>query len=237
MKKWITQKGTEIYQLLSVRSNVFLVKSNQTTALIDTSISLNWNRLQRRIKKLGVTKIDYLFLSHTHFDHAGNAAKIKEKYGARVIVHHLEAENVTTGQNRLPVGTLYYSKMIIQIFETFFKKNFGYQPCTPDLIWNHQPIFENRELDWQIISTPGHSIGSMSLLVDHEIALVGDAMFGMSKNSIFTPFAEDVPQLVATWGEFLKTPCSLFIPAHGWSISRTKLEQNYSNYTQKITHL
>jgi glyoxylase-like metal-dependent hydrolase (beta-lactamase superfamily II) len=235
MKKWTTQNGSEIYQLLTVRSNVFLVKSNQTTALIDTSISLNWNRLQRRIKKLGVTKIDYLFLSHTHFDHAGNAAKIKEKYGAQVIVHHLEAENVGTGQNRLPVGTLLYSKMMIKIFETFFKKNFGYQPCSPDLIWNNQPIFEKHEVDWQIVSTPGHSIGSISLIVDHEIALVGDAMFGLSKKSVFTPFAEDVPQLVATWGDLLQTPCSLFIAGHGWEINREKLLKSYIKFSQKLS--
>lgn len=237
MKKWTTRNGSEIYQLLTVRSNVFLLKSNQTTTLIDTSMSLNWHRLQRRIKRLGVTKIDYLFLTHTHFDHAGNAAKIKEKYGAQVIVHHLEAENVATGKNRLPVGTLVYSKMMIKIFETFFTKNFGYQPCQPDLIWNNQPIFENHEIDWQIISTPGHSVGSISLIVDQEIAFVGDAMFGMSRKSVFTPFAEDVPQLVATWGDLLQTPCSLFIAGHGWEISREKLEKNYTLFTQKLNQV
>lgn len=235
MKTWTTQKGSEIYQLLSVRSNAFLVKTNNKTVLIDTSISLNWSRLQRRIKKLNISKIDYLLLSHTHFDHAANAAAIQQKYGAKVLVHPSESVNLKTGQNRTPVGTLPFSKMIIRIFETFFTQNFGYQACEPDMEIGGPFSFEDLGLDWQVIHTPGHSIGCLTLIVDQEIALVGDAMFGMFPHSVLTPFAEDVPQLVKTWNTLLKTPCSLFIAGHGWPISREKLNNSYIKFSQNLT--
>ena len=235
MKKRTTQNGSEIYQLLSVRSNAFLVKTNSKTILIDTSVSLNWNRLQRRIKKLNISKIDYLLLSHTHFDHAGNAAAVQQKYGAKVLVHQSESVNLKTGQNRTPIGTLPFSKMLISVFETFFTKNFGYQPCEPDMEIGGPFSFDNLGVDWQVIYTPGHSIGCLSLIVDQEIALVGDAMFGMFPKSVLTPFAEDVPQLVKTWNTLLETPCSLFIAGHGWAVTREKLSRNYIKMSQKLS--
>lgn len=39
------------------------------------------------MKKLKIEKIDLLLLTHTHYDHAGNAKSIKDAYQARVAVH------------------------------------------------------------------------------------------------------------------------------------------------------
>jgi hydroxyacylglutathione hydrolase len=43
-----------------------------------------------------------------------------------------------------------------------------------------------------IIHTPGHTIGSMTVVIDDEIAIVGDSMFGIFKWSVLPPYANDV---------------------------------------------
>lgn len=43
--------------------------------LIDTSVSLTWNRLQKQLDRSGIKKIDYLVLTHAHVDHAANACQ------------------------------------------------------------------------------------------------------------------------------------------------------------------
>lgn len=75
------------------------------------------------------------------------------------------------------------------------------------------------------IPTPGHTCGSVSLIVDGEIAVVGDAMVG--RRSIFPPFADDVPELVRSWQKLLDTGCGLFLPAHGRAKGRETLESSY----------
>lgn len=71
-----------------------------------------WKTLQKRLSRLGIEKIDLLVLTHSHFDHAANAQKIKEKYNARVIIHHDEADYLASGNNILPVGTNPFTKFL-----------------------------------------------------------------------------------------------------------------------------
>ncbi|MBN2339447.1 MAG: Zn-dependent hydrolase, partial [Acidobacteria bacterium] len=82
-------------------------------------------------------------------------------------------------------------------------------------------------LNAYILHTPGHTSGSVSIIVEGEIALVGDAMFGILPGSVFPPFADDPGQLMASWGKLLDTGCSLFLPAHGSAIGRSLLQKEY----------
>lgn len=68
-----------------------MLTNGKNNLLIDTSTRGLWNRLQKCLDQSGIRHIDYLIFTHAHFDHAGNACKIKEKYGAAVIVQKNEA--------------------------------------------------------------------------------------------------------------------------------------------------
>lgn len=82
--------------------------------------------------------------------------------------------------------------------------------------------------------TPGHSIGSMSIIVDNEVAIVGDSMFGVFKWSVFPPFAEDCKQMIQSWGKLLETNCSIFIPSHGTENNRLLVQKDYK---KRKTHI
>jgi glyoxylase-like metal-dependent hydrolase (beta-lactamase superfamily II) len=79
-----------------------------------------------------------------------------------------------------------------------------------------------------LIHTPGHTIGSMSLIIDNEIAIVGDTMFGVFKLSVFPPYAEDTEKMIKSWGKLLETNCSIFIPSHGTENCRSLVQQDYN---------
>lgn len=195
--------------------------------LIDTSTSRHWNKLLRRLNNLGVTHIDYLILTHTHFDHAGNAWKIKEKYEASVIVHRSEASFLESGKMIIPNGTNTVTKALINVFGKLVAPMLNYKPCKFDVLTDEK--IELGEFGFQayILHTPGHSCGSVSIIVDNEIALVGDAMFGVFKNSIFPPYAEDVSQMIKSWGKLLDTNCSVYLHSHGSANSRQLVLYEY----------
>jgi hydroxyacylglutathione hydrolase len=85
-----------------------------------------------------------------------------------------------------------------------------------------------------LMNTSGHTIGSMSLIIDDEIAIVGDTMFVVLKWSVFPPYAEDKDLMVKSWGKLLKTKCSEFLPSHGTANSRLLVQKDYDKRIKKI---
>ena len=76
------------------------------------------------------------------------------------------------------------------------------------------------------------------MIVDDEIAIVGDEMLGVYQNSIFPPFADDIKRMIHNWGKLLNTDCVLFLPGHGKAITQELLQNEYSKYAKKmkLTH-
>lgn len=227
MKTWTTQNCT-IYQVLEGRSNSFLVNSGNNYILIDTGRKNSWRRLKSRIDKiLGEAELSGLILTHTHFDHTENAAKIKKKYNSQIIIHQSEAEYLRHGNSPLPKGTNLTTGFMINTIGKRVQSRYNYETADPDIIVDKKYDLIDFGFNAQIIHTPGHSKGSMSIIIDHEIAIVGDAMFGVFGNSIYPPFADDTAALVKSWNRLIHSNCNLFLPGHGKEIRRKLLEMQY----------
>lgn len=228
MKSWSTQNGYKLIHVLSGRSNVFLLTNGQTNILVDTSSGFMLKLLQKRLVSLKIEKINLLFLTHSHFDHAANAAKIKEKYKALILIHQTETKYLNSGDNILPTGTNHFSRFLIKTLANRFKSIARYQPCDHDLTIDEKFDLSDYGYNAYLMHTPGHTEGSCSLIIDDEFALVGDTMFGVFPGSIFPPFAYDQSQLIKSWKKLLATRCQLFIPSHGSANKRSLVEKDYN---------
>jgi hydroxyacylglutathione hydrolase len=231
MRIWTTSSGYEIIQVLAGRSNVFLLLNKEKNILIDTSPKFMWKILQNRLRQLKINKIDYLILTHTHFDHAANSKRIKEKYNAQVIVHKNEAEYLTNGDNIIPQGTNPLSKTLVRLFAKQYSSLAKYEPCQFDLSVDSTFNLHDLGFKAKIMHTPGHTPGSMSVIIDDEVALVGDTMFGVFWWTIYPPFANDTAQMINSWGKLLQTNSKVFIPSHGSANSRSLVEIDYKKRT------
>jgi len=228
MKSWKTKTGYRVIRVLSGRSNVFLLTNGGKNIMIDTSAKFMRRRLDEGVRQLNVTVIDYLILTHTHFDHAANAFWIKEKYNAKVIVHKSEASYLTNGENIIPQGTNVITRTLVNLLGKMFFSRAKYQPCNFDILVDSVFSLKDAGFNASIIHTPGHTLGSVSVLVDDEVAIVGDAIFGISRWSVFPPYANDVKQMINSWGILLETKCSVFLPAHGSAKSRQLVLKDYN---------
>jgi hydroxyacylglutathione hydrolase len=226
-KTWHTKSGNIITRILSGRSNVFLLSNGNKNILIDTSTRRNRHKLDQSIQNIGIQNIDILILTHTHFDHASNAAYIKEKYKSLVMVHKTEASNLLSGTNTFLNGTVLATKILVKLFAKKYLSRLKYEPCKPDILADSFFDLKDFGFNAYVMHTPGHSCGSMSIIVDDEIALVGDTMFGVFGNSVFPPYASDTRQMIESWGKFLATGCYMFLPSHGNERSREQLLKNY----------
>jgi glyoxylase-like metal-dependent hydrolase (beta-lactamase superfamily II) len=186
-----------------------------------------WKTLQKRLNRLQINHIDLLILTHSHFDHAANAARIKEKYKARVVIHQTETNYLTTGDNILPVGTNIASRLLVKAFSKQFKSIARYSPCNYDFTFDKSFDLKDYGFYGSIVHTPGHTIGSSSIIIDNEIAIVGDIMFGIFWWTVFPPFALDKDVLIESWGKLLETKCKIFLPSHGSVNKRSLVQKDY----------
>jgi hydroxyacylglutathione hydrolase len=234
MQKWESKTGTSIFKVLAGRSNSYLIHTKKGNLLVDTGPTSSFRNLLCNLQKYGLQlqNIDFLLLTHSHFDHCQNAHLIREQSKCKICASKYETDFMKHGYTPLPKGTFLYTRLLSNIGNKIGPKRFGYMPFTPDINVSEQSDPENYPI--KIIATPGHSEGSISVIVDNEIAIVGDTLFGVFKNSVFPPFADDTSELIKSWKKLLSTQCHTFLPGHGSEISRDLLQKEFIKHSGKI---
>jgi len=236
MNKLTTKNGCEVLQVLSRHSNAWLVQKNDLSILVDSgktkSRSLLLQNLNSALHQGNTLK--YLMLTHTHYDHCQSATAIKDLYHCNIIVSENAVPSITAGYTHLPRGTNYVTNLLSTAGHKLMKKKFMYAPFKADITISDDYFFPAPDADIRIITTPGHSADSISLIVDNEVAIVGDAMFGIFRNHVFPPFADDIPEMICSWGKLLDTGCTTFLPGHGRAISRNLLEKEYRIFSKTV---
>ena len=235
LKQWTTTNGITVIHLLPGRCNAYVINKGDQRVLVDTSTRKDFEELDKRLHESGYHElgIAYLILTHTHYDHCQSARRLKEKYECSIVVSAKAEESIADGYTRLPNGTNWLSNTIVKMGRRIGKPTYGYDPFEADIFIQGDHLLPIGNANVKIIETPGHSADSISILVDDEIALVGDAMFGALKKSIFPPFADDVRTMVHSWAKLLDTGCNTFLPGHGKAISRERLQREYGKYARK----
>jgi len=136
--------------------NTVLIESEERM-IVDPGVRElgSWGVLESRLKELGLTplEIDTVINTHLHGDHAGSNFVFR---GKRLIVH--EKEILPSGQYKWPEFT---------------------EACVKTL--KVQKVSSDTKIseDVEVITTPGHTPGSLSVIVDTPeglVAIVGDAI-------------------------------------------------------------
>ena len=223
MKNWTTKNGYKIYQVLSLRSNAFLIEAGEYKILIDTGRKTAYKKLLKNLSILDCTGIDYLILTHTHYDHCQNAFSLKELFNCKIVASMFESDFAMTGYTPVPKGTIAPARIISALGRILGDKIAGYHPFNVDIIVGEHLDLKDKGLNINVIHTPGHSPGSLSIIIEKEIAIVGDTLFGVLTDSIFPPFADDIPLMKKSWKILLDSGCNLFLPGHGREIRRARL--------------
>lgn len=233
MKHWMTKNGVQIHRVLQGRCNCYLVMHENRFLLMDSGTKGSWKRLARGLGRLGV-KADLsvaLALTHCHFDHAENAARFKDTYKAPILIHRSEGALLENGDNPEIRGTIFYTKVLTAILSNAkLAARLRYDPAECDVLVDETLRLEPYGIPGYLLHTPGHTPGSVSAIIDDEIAIVGDAMFGIFPGSVFPPFSVDVPLMVKSWKKLLGTGCRTFLPAHGSERSADLLKTQYDKY-------
>ena len=213
--------------------NCYLIGENNQI-LVDGGMPGKFSDFTKGLKKLKVEPDDIklIVITHSHWDHIGCAKAIKDITGAKILVHESEESHLANGTILMPPAVTRWGK----IFAAFLKKltkNLSLEPCTADIV-HHGKNFSLEEFDieGEIIFTPGHSHGSLSVVLNSGEAFVGDmAMNGLplTISPSLPIFAEDLDQLRESWKKLFSENIKKIFPAHGKPFSAEIMRQKLNS--------
>jgi len=201
----------------------FLLRCRSGYLLIDTSYPDRYDLFAAELKNFGVKvrEIKFLLLTHHHYDHAGLARRIVEEAGARLIVHRSEIPWLEKGVMRQSRCTSFWAAIFWRFFSLFAK--FKYHPVKVKeedyvLDGDDSHLLKKIGIDGKIIHTPGHTEGSLSVLLSDGTAFIGDAAMNYVNARTISPLpiiAEDLPQVFESWNKLIENGAGRFYPSHG----------------------
>jgi glyoxylase-like metal-dependent hydrolase (beta-lactamase superfamily II) len=135
---------------------VYLINFGGCAALVDAGCGRSQDKLLSNILSCGVNpeQVEYLLITHCHFDHTGGAKAMKKRLHCQVVAHELDAPFLESGDNDVTAASWYGSSI---------------QPFVVDrkLSAHEEDIDLNGRLI-KSIHTPGHSPGSVIYLTESE---------------------------------------------------------------------
>jgi len=180
-----------------------------------------------RENDLGSADLKLIIVTHSHHDHVGSLAEVKEHFGAQVLVHENEAVFLRTGITSFPRGTNIIAKTSTWISNAFLNKACRYRPLEPEILIAGDVDLSEYGMNVSILGTPGHTAGSISVIVDNDKALVGDTVFNLFSTIVYPPWADDVEKLQGSWRKLLDKGCRVFYPAHGLPLPFERLFRKF----------
>jgi glyoxylase-like metal-dependent hydrolase (beta-lactamase superfamily II) len=156
----VMQITKEIYQVgggqltSSEDAAIYLINFDGHAALVDAGCGNTQRRLLLNIKACGVNlnQIEYLLITHCHFDHTGGAKALKDLLRCQTVAHVLEAPFLEHGDNLVTAAQWYGA--VIQPFKVDRK------------ISESQAEISLGGKVIRAIHTPGHSPGSVVYLTE-----------------------------------------------------------------------
>ena len=154
-------------------SNCYLLLGEKPV-LVDTGAPGDLRTILAALKRHKVAPKDLalILLTHGHSDHAGCAAELKRRSGAQVAIHAGDAALARTGRN----GVIAVQDTLGRILRPFVDEQF--EAFEPDLVFQQGIALEAYGLRGRVLPTPGHTAGSVSLVLANGEALIGDVLRG-----------------------------------------------------------
>jgi hydroxyacylglutathione hydrolase len=194
-------------------TNCFLVENEGNHLLIDTGSSNRQTELERRLDEAGCSqgKLKLIILTHGDFDHTGNATYFRKKFNTQIAMHGNDAAMAERGDmfaNRKQPNPII--RKLLPLLSGFGKHKW----FKPDLLVDDGYDLSGHGFDAKILSLPGHSKGSIGILLASGELFCGDLLENIKQPSLNSIM--DEPETANKSIERLKSqPITTVYPGHG----------------------
>jgi len=188
---------------------IYLVRFGAKAALIDAGTGRDHPQLRRNIAEClePNVQLEYLLLTHCHFDHTGGARAVRDEYGCPIVAHELDAMYLESGDNRV-TGAAWYGARL--------------EPFAVDIrLQGEESTLAIGNGHVKAIHCPGHSPGSLAYTteIDGQLVLFGQDIHG----PIHSDLLSNEQQYLASLERLLNLKADLLLEGH-FGVFETKQE-------------
>ena len=211
MRKIVTINLSLPYRLGTV--NCYLIETDTGYILIDTGCSNKRAELEKELESAGCKpgNLKLIVLTHGDFDHTSNATYLREKFGARIAMHHDDSGMSERGDmfwNRRKGNILL--GIIARILFRFGKK----ERFKPDLYIDEGYDLSEYGLDAKVLHILGHSKGSIGILTANGSLFCGDLLENTDK-PVLNSIMDDLTTANASVEKLKSLEIKTVYPGHG----------------------
>jgi hydroxyacylglutathione hydrolase len=197
--------------------STFLI-NGERSILVDTGMHGSEQRILKIINQYNIAykDISLIVITHGHNDHFGSASKIREIINAPIAIHTLDAEafrqNVNLRQYTIPTGNLG------KFFNLILRQSAPRTNIEPDILIENELDLAPFGITGKIIHTPGHTPGSISILLSNGDAIIGDVLmkdFLHHRKLMYPFYASDFAALKDSLNTILLTAKGKLWLSHG----------------------
>ncbi len=188
--------NVKIYNVTALMTNCCYLVDEETgkAAVVDPGDKSE--KLNRKIELDG-GKLEYVILTHGHYDHIGYAKILAEKYGAKIIAG--EGNDIFFTNSMINCSLFHDIKI---------------EPFSADIYLKDGDIFTLGNTSIKFVSTPGHTSAGGVYIFDNTI-IAGDTLFCESYGRTDLPTGS-LQDITASLAKLKKLECDYrVIPGHG----------------------
>ena len=213
--------------------NIFIIQYKDGYILVDTGLSSSYNLILKKLKKrkIDLKDVNYIILTHHHYDHSGSLAKIlKENNEIKLIVHEKELKALSKGKSILGEKALMSKPFTFLMkktkpkytnFESVFIKKGDI------VIENDSYSLKKIGIDAKIIFTLGHTVGSVSILFSNGDTIVGDLIINLRLIKGYKPFvAFNYAEIMKSIKHLKELGAKILYPSHGSKVNIDEILDN-----------
>ncbi|MFP4533706.1 MAG: MBL fold metallo-hydrolase [Desulfobacterales bacterium] len=204
-------------------NNCYIIRGTNpgNAVIVDSGVPNRLRTFLKGLKRIYIApgSIKLMVLTHGHWDHTGSAQDIKKATGAKAAIHERDKDLLEKPVKSLPPGVTLWGRIFIRIMSLFmpFVK---IPPASADITLDDNDFsLDQFGVEGKIVSTPGHSPGSVSVLLDSGDAFVGGDLAMNAFPLRLTPglpiLAEDMEQVKKSWRLLLERGAKTVYPGHG----------------------
>ena len=203
-----------------LQENCYIVRPPGSDRAVIVDPGEEPERILGALQALGITKLDAILLTHTHFDHVGAVAAVARATGAPVYCPELETE------------------ILANINDYVRFPGFGpFESYDADHTVAGGETLELAGLSFEVMFTPGHSPGHVSYaLPEHEALFSGDVLFQGSVGRVDLP-GGDWPTLLASIESLLNAyPAETTVHPGHMGLTTLGAERDSNPFLRELAH-
>ncbi len=195
-------------------AHCYLLDGGDDLALVDcgTGTEAAMERLLANVERaeLDPGRITRLFLTHFHTDHAGGAARYRERLGLSVAISADAATALETADHEA-------TSLAPGQRAGIFPADVDYPPCPVADRLEDGDVGQVGRLTVRFLATPGHCAGHGSFLVtggERAYLFAGDAVFAWGKVAVLATADSDLQALLASVRRLAGEEFDALLPGH-----------------------